>query len=127
MPNLTQKSDKGLKQTLDKMLDKGVVVDARAYIALENVDLLEINALMILSSFKTAGKIGMDFPKGTNLNTQAWKDLISKVPCPLCGRESIEENLKKEGCPWCGWNFRHKKEKFHHRGTEDTEKKSHTL
>ncbi len=99
-------SDRGLKQTLDKMLDKGVVVDTKAYVALNDFDLLELNTLMILSSFKTARKIGLGFPEGTNLNTQAWKDLISKVPCPLCGKESRSKDLKEEGCPWCGWNFR---------------------
>lgn len=107
MVNLIRKNSReGLKQTLDKILDKGVVIDTNAYVGLNDFDLLELNALMILSSFKTAGKIGLDFPEGTNLNTPAWKDLISKVPCPLCGKESRPRDLKEEGCPWCGWNFR---------------------
>lgn len=100
-----EKSRKGLKQTLDKMLDKGVVVDSKVHVALEDVDLLELNALMVLSSLKTARKIGLDFPEGINFNTKAWEESMSKVPCPVCGKESKEEDLKENGCPWCGWNF----------------------
>lgn len=109
MASLIRKSSReGLKQTLDKMLDKGTVIDANAYLALNDIELLDFNALMILSSFKTAGKIGLDFPEGTRLDTLVWKDLLAKVPCPLCGKESRSKDLKEEGCPWCGWNFRSK-------------------
>jgi len=96
----------GLKELLDRILDKGVAVDASVRVNLVGVDLLGINARTILSSFKTAAKIGLDFPEGTNLNTPAWQDLITKQPCPVCGMESRPKDLKEEGCPWCGWNYR---------------------
>ncbi len=109
MTTLMSKNKEGLKQVLDRMLDKGVVVDTNAYLALNDLDLLDLNALMVLSSFKTARQIGLDFPEGTNLNATAWKDLLAKVPCPLCGKESRSKDLKEEGCPWCGWNYRPEK------------------
>jgi len=103
-------SQDGLKQILDRMLDKGIAIDLNARACLSDFELLGINATVILSSFRTAAKIGMDFPEGTNLNTPAWKDLISRQPCPLCGKESRAKDLKEEGCPWCGWNYRPKYE-----------------
>ncbi len=96
----------GLKQILDRLLDKGIVIDTNLRVTLADLDLLTINAQTVLSSFKTAKTIGLDFPEGTNLDTPAWKDLISKQPCPMCGMESRARDLKEEGCPWCGWNLK---------------------
>jgi hypothetical protein len=96
----------GLKELLDRILDKGVAVDTSIRVDLCSLDLLGAKAQVILASFKTAEKIGLDFPEGTNLNTPAWQALITKQPCPVCGMESRRESLKEEGCPWCGWNYR---------------------
>jgi len=96
----------GLKELLDRILDKGVTIDTRVRVDLGSLNLLGAEALIVLASFKTAEKIGLDFPEGTNLNTPAWQDLITKQPCPVCGVESRQDDLKKEGCPWCGWNYR---------------------
>lgn len=95
----------GLKQTLDKALDKGIVIDTNLGATLVDFELLDLNAHAVLSSFKTASKIGLDFPEGTNLETRAWKELASKQPCPMCGMELRLEDLE-EGCPWCGWNLK---------------------
>lgn len=111
MAGIKLKHKEGLKQVLDRMLDKGVVIDSNAYLALEDVDLVDLNAMVVLSSIKTARKIGLDFPEGTNLDAPGFKDLFAKVPCPLCGKEQRSRDLKKEGCPWCGWNYRPKDEK----------------
>jgi len=96
----------GLKELLDRILDKGVAVDTSVRIDLGSVDLLGAKARIILASFKTAEKIGLDFPERTNLNTPAWQDLTTKQPCPVCGMESRSTELKGEGCPWCGWNYK---------------------
>jgi len=96
----------GLKELLDRILDKGVAVDANVRVDLSGINLLRTKAHIILASFKTAEKIGLDFPEGTNLNTAAWQDQIIKQPCPICGMESGPKDLKEEGCPWCGWNYR---------------------
>jgi len=95
-----------LEDVLDRILDKGVVVDANVRANLVGTDLIGINAHTILSSFKTAAEIGIDFPKGTNFDAPGWRELITKQPCPNCGMKSKPEDLKEEGCPWCGWNYR---------------------
>jgi hypothetical protein len=96
----------GLKQLLDRILDKGVTIDMNVRIDLGSLDLLGAKARIILTSFKMAEKIGLDFPEGTNLNTLAWQNLTTNQPCPVCGMESRSKELKEEGCPWCGWNYR---------------------
>jgi len=98
--------ESGLPEILDRMLDKGVVVDTRVRVGLSCVDILGVKATIILSSFKTAEKVGLAFPEGTNTNTLAWQALTSKQPCPTCGMESSAKDLKEGGCPWCGWNCR---------------------
>ncbi|KPV63539.1 MAG: Gas vesicle structural protein 1 [Candidatus Bathyarchaeota archaeon BA2] len=92
----------GLKELLDRVLDKGVAVDTSVRVDLGSLDLLGAKAHIILASFKTAEKIGLDFPEGTNLNTPAWQNLKTTQLCPVCGMESRQEELKEEGCPWCG-------------------------
>jgi hypothetical protein len=96
----------GLKDVLDRILNKGVVVDASVRINLVDIDLLKIKACTMLASLKTAAEAGLDFPKGTNFNAPGWRELITKQPCPICGMKSKPEDLEKEGCPWCGWNYR---------------------
>jgi hypothetical protein len=96
----------GLLEVLDRILDKGVVVDANVRVNLLGADLLGINACIILGSFQTAAEMGLDFPKGTNFDAPGWRELMTKQPCPICGMKSKPEDLKEEGCPWCGWNFR---------------------
>jgi len=96
----------GLKQLLERILDKGMTIDTSVRIDLGSLDFLGAKARIILASFKTAEKVGLDFPEGTNLNTPAWQNLTTNQPCPVCGMESRSKDLKEEGCPWCGWNYR---------------------
>jgi len=98
----------GLKELLDRILDKGVAIDTSVRVDLGNLKLLGAKAHITLASFKTAEKIGLDFPEGTNLNTPTRQDLRTKQPCPVCGIESKLKDIKEEGCPWCGWNYRPK-------------------
>ena len=100
--------ESGLPEILDRMLDKGVIVDTRVKVRLRCASLLNIKATIMLSSFKTAEKIGLVFPEGINTNKQAWQALRSRQPCPNCGIESGSKDLKDVGCPWCGWNYRMK-------------------
>jgi rubredoxin len=95
----------GLKELLERIIDKGVTIDASVRVNLVGTDLLGTKARIILASFKTAEKTDLDFPEGTNLNTPAWQDLKTMQPCPVCGMKSRRDDLK-EGCPWCGWNYR---------------------
>lgn len=92
----------GLSKVLGIILDKGVTVDSNAKVYLSGIDLLGTKSHIVLSSFETAKKIGLKFPKNTNVGTKAWLDLSSKQLCPVCGMNSTEKELR-EGCPWCGW------------------------
>lgn len=96
----------GLKKLLDRILDKGVAIDASVRIDLSGIDLLKTKARIILSSFKTAAETGLDFPEGTDFKAPGWRDLATMELCPVCGMKSIRVNLEKNGCPWCGWNYR---------------------
>lgn len=98
-------AETGLNELLDRILDKGVTVDANVRFRLSNVDLLGVKAHTVLASFRTAEKVGLVFPEGTELSTQSWRDLITKQSCSACGMGSTQTELK-EGCPWCGWNYR---------------------
>ena len=95
----------GLSRLLDIILDKGVTIDANTKVNLSGIELLGAKARIVLASFETAQKIGLIFPENTNLNTQSWRDLVTKRSCPACGMESTYTELS-EGCPWCGFNYR---------------------
>ena len=96
----------GMPELLERVLDKGVVVRSAIRVNLGVDELLGLKSTIILSSFRSAATIGLEFPSGISLDAPAWKDLISKQPCPVCGMESRAKDLKEEGCPWCGWNRR---------------------
>ncbi len=98
-----------LNSVLDVIMDKGVTVDSNARIRFSNIDLLDTKSRIVLSSFKTAKQIGLKFPENTNLNTASWRILAAKHACPICDRESTQEEFKSE-CPWCGWIYGQNKE-----------------
>ena len=100
--------ESGLPEVLQRTMDKGVVIDSKIRVEIGCINLLGFNATVMLSSFKTAEKIGLAFPKDVETNTQAWQALRSKICCPMCGMESEANDLKEVGCPWCGWNYRRK-------------------
>jgi len=104
MHNLRPKSHQshGIKQILERMLDKGIVVDAKIMAYLDDFKLIELESITVFASFETAAKIGVPFPKGINFETKAWRELLSKETCPQCGKKVHEEELHL-GCPWCGY------------------------
>ena len=99
------KNDKSsLADVIDRVLDKGLVINADIMVSVAGVELLGVKVRAALSSFATAAKYGLEFPSGTNLETAAWKDAIQGVDtCPQCGKEVSREELMNECCPWCGW------------------------
>jgi rubredoxin len=96
----------GLKELLNRILDKGVVIDTNIRVDIDCLTLLKTKTHIILSSFKTAAETGLDFPKGTDFDAPGWENLSKMELCPVCNMKSIREDLKKYGCPWCGWNYR---------------------
>lgn len=96
---------------IDRVLDKGLVINADIRVSLVGVELLEIKIRAALASFETAAKYGMELPSGTNMKTEAWKLAHENTEnCPQCKKRMPIEELISEGCRWCDWN-RHDDEK----------------
>lgn len=89
---------------IDRILDKGLIINADITISLVGVELLGIKMRVSLASFATAAKYGLAFPSGPNLETSTWKDAIAGLErCPKCNKEATKDELLDMGCPWCGW------------------------
>ena len=94
----------GLAGAIDRILDKGLVINADIRVDVADVELLGIKIRAALASFETAARYGLAFPTGTNLNTPAWKEaIIEKETCPQCDKRVEIETLLNKACPWCGW------------------------
>jgi gas vesicle structural protein len=95
-----------LADVIDRVLDKGLVINADICVSLAGVELLGIKIRAALASFETAARYGLEFPSGTNYEKVAWKEaqLGNKEACPECGKKvPVGELLGEGGCPWCGW------------------------
>ncbi|MBM3142933.1 MAG: gas vesicle protein [Chloroflexi bacterium] len=93
-----------LVDVIDRVLDKGLVINADILVSVAGVELLGIKIRAALASFETAAKYGLEFPSGTNYETAAWKEAqVGREECPQCGKKVLAEELMDEGCPWCGW------------------------
>jgi len=99
-----KEGDTGLAGAIDRILDKGLVINADVTVSVSGVELLGIKIRAALASFETAAKYGLEFPSGTNINTAAWKEAqVEKETCPQCGKKVAVEELLNKSCPWCGW------------------------
>ncbi|MCG2675924.1 gas vesicle protein [bacterium] len=93
-----------LADVIDRILDKGLVINADITVSVAGVELLGIKIRAALASFETAAKYGLEFPSGTSIETAAWKEAtVSKENCPQCNKRVPVEELITTGCPWCGW------------------------
>jgi len=94
----------GLADVIDRILDKGLVINADIMVSVVGVELLGIKIRAALASFETAAKYGLEFPSGTTLKTPAWEEaVVTKESCPQCEKRVGLEDLMNDGCPWCGW------------------------
>jgi len=97
-------SEGTLVDVIDRILDKGLVINADITVSIAGVELLGIKIRAALASFETAARYGLEFPSGTNIETAAWKEAqIAKENCPQCDKRVPIEELLITGCPWCGW------------------------
>jgi len=100
----TQQSSGTLVDVIDRILDKGLIINADITISIAGVELLGIKIRAALASFETAAKYGLEFPSGTDTSTAAWKEaMIANENCPQCDKRVPVEDLISLGCPWCGW------------------------
>lgn len=94
----------GLADVIDRLLDKGLVINADIAISLVGVELLGIKIRAAIASFETAAKYGLEFPSGTSMESPARREAFSgREPCPQCDKPVSSFALLQEGCPWCGW------------------------
>lgn len=54
-----------LADVIDRILDKGLIINADIAISLVGVELLGIKIRAAIASFETAAKYGLEFPSGT--------------------------------------------------------------
>jgi predicted RNA-binding Zn-ribbon protein involved in translation (DUF1610 family) len=93
-----------LVDLIDRVLDKGVVINADIAISVGGVELLDIKLRAAIASFETAARYGLEMPSGTNLELPVWDHAKpTREACPGCGKPVVLEELLNHGCPWCGW------------------------
>ncbi len=97
-----QPNNSGLVELIDRVLDKGLVINADIKIDLAGTEILGIKIRAALASFETAAKYGLAFPSGTNLNAPAWKELecSPEAFCPECGKSIYSKSQKMCSCGW---------------------------
>ncbi len=104
MTMLAPNKSQNLADVVERILDKGLVINADIAVSVAGTELLGIKIRAALASFETAAKYGLELPSGTNLKAPGWKDLDKpKASCPECGNRRDEKLLLQEGCPICGW------------------------
>jgi len=79
-----------LLDVIDRILDKGIVINADITVSLVGIELLGIKLRVALASFETAAKFGLAFPSGTDYNAPAWKTIREN------NEESTYPELEKE-------------------------------
>jgi ribosomal protein L37AE/L43A len=100
----TRDGPTGLVDAIDRILDKGLVINADICVSVAGVELLGVKVRAALASFETAAKYGLEFPSGTDFQTAGWKEAReAKEECPQCAKKAPVQELMNEGCPWCGW------------------------
>jgi len=75
-----------LADVIDRILDKGLVINADITVSVVGVELLGIKIRAAIASFETAAAYGLEFPSGTVLPERAARI----APAPRNGHERIE-------------------------------------
>jgi hypothetical protein len=105
MTGLAPSRTSNLADVVERILDKGLVINADIAVSIAGTELLGIKIRATLASFEAAAKYGLELPSGTNFNAPGWKEAtIQKASCPECGYRRPEKLLILEGCPVCGWS-----------------------
>jgi ribosomal protein L37AE/L43A len=96
--------DSSLLDVLERILDKGLVINADITVSVVGTELLGIRIRAALASFETAARYGLEFPGGTRLHPDLLEEARGRrEACPQCGRKATRQELLADGCPWCGW------------------------
>ncbi len=93
-----------LVDILERVLDKGLIINADIVVSLVGTELLGIRLRAALASFETAARYGLEFPGGTRLDPALLAQARDgRETCPQCGKREAVQTLLSSGCPWCGW------------------------
>jgi hypothetical protein len=99
MTGLKPENSGGLADAIERILDRGLVINADISVSVAGTELLGIKIRAALASFETAAHYGLEFPSGTNLNSAGWREadrIKAKSPEYLTQRE--EHLLIEDGC-----------------------------
>ncbi len=102
MTGLIPEGSGGLADAVERILDRGLVINADISVSVAGTELLGIKIRAALASFETAALYGLDFPSGTNLNAAGWReaDRIKAKTEYVNRREG--HLLIEDGCPVSG-------------------------
>lgn len=75
-----------LADVIDRILDKGLVINADITVSVVGVELLGIKIRAALASFETAAQYGLEFPAGTRLPERAGQ---ARLPVSRNGAEKV--------------------------------------
>src|SRR3989337_539734 len=96
-PQQMMETSASASDLIDRILDKGLVINADIKVAVAGVELLDIRIRAALASFETAARYGLEFPSGTRMETPAWREaLVGKETCPHCTKRVPVEELVGE-------------------------------
>ena len=117
-----------LVDLLDRVLDKGLFINADLIVSVAGIPLIGITLKAALADMETMLKYGI--MQAWDEQTRAWEreyrkkkemqgreevttEIIPKQEmtviddemetCPLCGRKASVKELLQKGCPRCGW------------------------
>ncbi len=65
-----------LADVIDRILDKGLIINADIKIVVVGVELLDIRIRAAVASFETAAAYGLEFPSGTKLPAWASQTMV---------------------------------------------------
>jgi hypothetical protein len=100
----TSLGQSSLVDLIDRILDKGLIINVDISISLVGVELLGIKLNAAIASFETAARYGLEFPSSTNLQLPVWENAAKeKELCPKCNKRSPKQDLLEKGCSWCGY------------------------
>jgi ssDNA-binding Zn-finger/Zn-ribbon topoisomerase 1 len=98
------RSSATLFDILDRVLDKGLVINADILVSIVGTELLGIRLRAAIASFETAARYGLEFPGGTRIDPAILEDARAGFDtCPQCSKSASRRELLDVGCPWCGW------------------------
>jgi gas vesicle structural protein len=83
----------GLADAVDRILDRGIIINADIAVSVAGTELLGIKIRAALASFETAAYYGLEFPSGTNLNAAGWRAADREKARMALPEEATEEGL----------------------------------